>query len=1045
MKKITRYGISALLAVLCLTGCLKDDTQSPCGAAQTGGIRLTLAIGDMRDEEIVTRSAVSTQECTITKLSVLLFDKSTGKFKESEEIDIRTQLSGSNGDKLRTLTVNLSPAVGDKIVIVANYEQNGTLTEGNSTTADINSVYKSSFNSEFMPFDEGLPMSGETTYSDSGVTCWLYHSVAKVQVRLADGLTLDGQAVTTDNSSWGIGNYLLVTSALVYGQPTGTIALNPGIKESDFTDRTPQNTIDDASSQDESVMNRGYLVEYPNAKYAKQQEVDITEFDAGRTCVFLRLRGFDAKSRDNYYRLDFSRQLRSTGLDQGASNEFLDIRRNTHYVFLITKIKSRGYRTQEEALANPGSNIEYTVTVEDGEWESISSNGQYAVKTDRDSCFLMQNVAEPADLLKFAVQMPDAGQKPGDDLPGSIKTCRVSLVGEDKNTLVPSEQLQLCTTDGTSYSAIDFTSEAIPIPDEGYQLKYKAGTTAPSEQCYVKIEYGNIRHYVPVGIVTFNVTADKTETDYKGGTLPLTVESYAMFGTKRVELNWRREFENVAEVSSWVSLPENGVSGTVNAIIQEQKGYISNPHNDVLQAAFEDSDLYDLSTNGGTRAMNTANCYVINRPGKFSLPLVYGNAIKNGQTNSSAYISTASGANVLQTFVNHLNASITDPYIYNNAGCTPVDAILVWEDEKDLVTNVRLASDKKTLTFNVPASSIRQGNAVVAVRDVNKKIMWSWHIWVTDFRLDGNVAPVDHYDPTLKQEDRYVTINSNEAYRFMGVNLGWCDAGILNYDARSGSVLFKQALTGAVRKITVGQTDYTVAISGNQPYYQHGRKDPLLPIVVKDNQIIDKHCYSNDGYAFNASGKGAVPIGQAIQTPHVFYNYNTSNTNDWCNPAGTVSGKSTFFNLWSTNNTSSTGGGSVVKTIYDPSPVGYCLPTPTAVKGFSYNGGNASGNYFGSKFNSPYTSEADFQKNHGWVFYCYRMKAVGSYDLTGGVLFYPALGCRFSSTGLPYGVQEYCYYWSCVSYGTRYAKSSLEATVNYQRALGFPIRPVREN
>lgn len=239
-----------------------------------------------------------------------------------------------------------------------------------------------------------------------------------------------------------------------------------------------------------------------------------------RTCVFLRLRDFDAKSRDNYYRLDFSRQLRSTGLDQGASNEFLDIRRNTHYVFLITKIKSRGYRTQEEALANPGSNIEYTVTVEDGEWESISSNGQYAVKTDRDSCFLMQNVAEPADLLKFAVQMPDAGQKPGDDLPGSIKTCRVSLVGEDKNTLVPSEQLQLCTTDGTSYSAIDFTSEAIPIPDEGYQLKYKAGTTAPSEQCYVKIEYGNIRHYVPVGIVTFNVTADKTETDYKGGTLP---------------------------------------------------------------------------------------------------------------------------------------------------------------------------------------------------------------------------------------------------------------------------------------------------------------------------------------------------------------------------------------------------------------------------------------------------------------------------------------------------------------------------------------------
>ncbi len=36
------------------------------------------------------------------------------------------------------------------------------------------------------------------------------------------------------------------------------------------------------------------------------------------------------------------------------------------------------------------------------------------------------------------------------------------------------------------------------------------------------------------------------------------------------------------------------------------------------------SGTYDLSTKGGTTAMNTANCYVINAPGKYSLPLVYG-------------------------------------------------------------------------------------------------------------------------------------------------------------------------------------------------------------------------------------------------------------------------------------------------------------------------------------------------------------------------------------------------------------------------------------
>ena len=76
-----------------------------------------------------------------------------------------------------------------------------------------------------------------------------------------------------------------------------------------------------------------------------------------------------------------------------------------------------------------------------------------------------------------------------------------------------------------------------------------------------------------------------------------------------------------------------------------------------------------------------------------------------------AYTSQSSGTYVLKTFVNHLDAAITDPYIYNNAGCTPLDAVLVWQDEENLVTNVRLSSDKHSLTFDVPQATIKQGNA----------------------------------------------------------------------------------------------------------------------------------------------------------------------------------------------------------------------------------------------------------------------------------------------------------------------------------------------
>lgn len=66
---------------------------------------------------------------------------------------------------------------------------------------------------------------------------------------------------------------------------------------------------------------------------------------------------------------------------------------------------------------------------------------------------------------------------------------------------------------------------------------------------------------------------------------------------------------------------------TFAAEIAAQQGITSNPHNDVLQAAPAVSGTYDLSTVGGTTAMQTANCYLVNAPGTYSLPLVYGNAI----------------------------------------------------------------------------------------------------------------------------------------------------------------------------------------------------------------------------------------------------------------------------------------------------------------------------------------------------------------------------------------------------------------------------------
>ena len=141
----------------------------------------------------------------------------------------------------------------------------------------------------------------------------------------------------------------------------------------------------------------------------------------------------------------------------------------------------------------------------------------------------------------------------------------------------------------------------------------------------------------------------------------------------------------------------------------------------------------------------------------------------------------------------------------------------------------------------------------------------------------------------------------------------------------------------------------------------------------------------------------------------------------------------------------------VVKTIYDPSPVGYHLPSSNAFTGFTYNGSNVSGSsYFGSRFNSPYTSTTDFTDNFGWEFYCNKMTGEGSYDTAGGTIFFPALGYRSYSAGTVNNVGSLGYFWSAVPYSTSYGRSLsfrssyiYPLSINY-RSDGFAVRPVQE-
>lgn len=151
---------------------------------------------------------------------------------------------------------------------------------------------------------------------------------------------------------------------------------------------------------------------------------------------------------------------------------------------------------------------------------------------------------------------------------------------------------------------------------------------------------------------------------------------------------------------------------------------------------------WNLSNRTGADAVeNTANCYVINGPGHYSFPLVYGNAIRNGADNPAAYSSTSTNPYVLKQFVNYINYPITRPYIDEGYAYPLTSAEILWQDEPGLVTDVRYHAEpgRGTISFAVPRETIKEGNAVIVLKDERGQVIWSWHIWVTSADVEQTI------------------------------------------------------------------------------------------------------------------------------------------------------------------------------------------------------------------------------------------------------------------------------------------------------------------
>ena len=117
-----------------------------------------------------------------------------------------------------------------------------------------------------------------------------------------------------------------------------------------------------------------------------------------------------------------------------------------------------------------------------------------------------------------------------------------------------------------------------------------------------------------------------------------------------------------------------------------------------------------------------------------------------------------------------------------------------------------------------------------------------------------------------------------------------------------------------------------------------------------------------------------------------------------------------YYNLWSTDNDKTVPNDDlVIKSVYDPSPVGYSLPASNAFTGFTMTGVRVGDWYEGyiltpdefAKFNV----KGNFDK--GWNFYCKPGKQ-------GSSIFFLASGFRYYNTGSLDHVTADGYYWLAV-------------------------------
>jgi len=480
------------------------------------------------------------------------------------------------------------------------------------------------------------------------------------------------------------------------------------------------------------------------------------------------------------------------------------------------------------------------------------------------------------------------------------------------------------------------------------------------------------------------------------------------------------------DAENWTINPNQAEEGqTVNVTYAGRKKVMSvqaekNPYTDL--------SMVDCAGNE-RQSQWTANCYMVHTKGKYRLPLVYGNAIKNGEANTAAYTGISYSYRS-QNFYNHQYRAIDAPWITKSTdgegadrgmGISVASAELLWQDAQGLVTEVGIKGDYLTLTVGMDADD-QEGNAVVAAKDAYGTIVWSWHIWVTR--------------QTFAAAD-LATINTGQhTYTLTPVNLGWVgdvmSRGYCTYYQWGRKDAFSPADFNNITTEGGGTIGGGGGGGMGSEGWQTGTTTSAGDLTVYD---INNNTIQNPVTVYKDAKSSSTTIATNIKNPTTMY---------WCytynSTVVTTPNKELYINMWNaqqpvTYNSdifiNSNIAEATVKTVYDPCPPGFCVPTDNL---YEYI---AKIDTVSFSFSEDFVGRQLTTATPNVFFPC-----VGRRDYETGRVTAVNNGGLFSATALAPNNQS--------RYGfireAKYFRFSKKETVNYRASFsfGYPVRAVAE-